>query len=123
MISPEESGRVGVLMFSKTDTRLGRELGLTGGYAELPAFQIVNDAHDVVAALTSRMVGLEYGSARDRATRASVWPTIAKVHGEFIRRVANLDGDAVKAAGLCDEIEAFQKQTLDPFVAEIEERD
>lgn len=109
-------------MFSKTDIRLGYELGLAGKYADLPAFQIVNDAHDLVAALTSRMVGLEYGGAVPGAPGAPGWSAIKRAHGEFIRRVANLGGDAVEAARLSDELEVFQKQAVDPFVADIKGR-
>ena len=104
-------------MFGKVDTRLGLELGLTGRYAGLPAFQIVNDSHDLVAGLTSRIITLEYGGDGDLYRHAPSWKDIKEQRAQFVRRVNGLRADAAKAARLSDEIRAFIAETLEPFIA------
>ena len=107
-------------MFGKVDTRLGQEFGLTGRYADLPAFQIVNDAHDLVAGLTSRIITLEYGGEGHLYVDAPSWKGLEEQRAQFVQRVNGLGGDAVKAAELCDEVEAFIAEILEPFVAACE---
>lgn len=107
-------------MFGKVDTRLGREFGLAGQYADLPAFQIINDTHDLVAGLTSRIVTLEYGGEGDLYVDAPSWDAIKQQRAQFIQRVNGLGADAVKAAELSDEVGAFITEILEPFVAACE---
>jgi len=109
-------------MFHIADVRLGREIGLTGRYAEVAAFQIVNDAHDLVAGLTSRIVTLEYGGEGHLYRNAPSWKWIEQERTQFALRVNRLEGDAVKAAALSDEIGIFITEVLDPFVAACEGR-
>ena len=103
-------------MFGRIDTRLGRELGLAGQYADLPAFQILNDAHDLVDGLTSRIVTLEYGGEGHLYVDNPSWKGIKARRAQFVQRVNGLSADAVKAAELSDEIRAFLKEILQPFV-------
>jgi hypothetical protein len=104
-------------MFGKVDTRLGREFGLAGQYAGLPAFQIINDTHDLVAGLTSRIVTLEYGGEGDVYVNSPAWKAIKEQRAQFVQRVNGLGGDAVKAAELSEEVRIFSEEVLDPFVA------
>lgn len=102
------------------DTRLGKKLGLKGMYAEVPAFQIVNDTHDLIVALTSGIIGLKYGPHAVELTGDSHWLRIEAEKNEFNQRLLALGSDAVAAAALADEVRAFMKATLAPAVAAIE---
>ena len=41
------------------DSRPGKALGLRGIYSDIPAFQIVNDTHDLVVAFTGAIISLK----------------------------------------------------------------
>jgi hypothetical protein len=88
----------------RIDDRPGRELGLTGRYADRPAFQIVNDTHDLFLSLTSRLVTLEYGKDGDAAKSRKLWPMINAEYARLADRLAVLKGDAVEAAALSEDI-------------------
>jgi hypothetical protein len=72
-----------VSVFHKIDKRLGKELGLTGLYADVPAFQIINDAHDLFLSLTSRLISLEYGRDQSVVKSWPQWPIVAAKRAEL----------------------------------------
>ncbi|WP_197423456.1 hypothetical protein [Sinorhizobium sp. Sb3] len=82
----------------RLDDRLGKELGLTGRYADVPALQIVNDAHDQFLSLTSRLVGLEYGPNGDACKSHPSWPAINIETSGLAGSLSALGNDAVRAA-------------------------
>ncbi|WP_366929457.1 hypothetical protein, partial [Mesorhizobium sp.] len=63
-------------MSRRIDERLGKELGLAGRYADVPAFQIVNDAHELFHVLRARLIDLEYGPSGEQVKRHPLWPDI-----------------------------------------------
>lgn len=91
-------------MPSKIDGRPGQELGLTGRYADEPAFQIVDGAHNAFLTLTSRLISLEYGSHGDAFKSQPLWGAIDMERCGFAERLAALGSDAVGAATLSDDI-------------------
>jgi len=104
-------------MLQNTDYRLGCEIGLYGIYAELPAFEIVNLAHDLVSAFTAKVVTLKYASGSSVYTNDTRWSIIDNMKTEFNRRVNQLNADPVEAAKLAEEIQAFVETVLDPLIA------
>ena len=96
-------------MSGRIDDRPGKELGLTGPYADMPAFQIVNDAHDLFLSLTSRLVSLEYGEKGSAAKSHSLWPMVDAERSRLADRLAALKGDAVEAALLSEDIRRLDK--------------
>ena len=91
-------------MSRKIDERSGSELGLIGRHAELPAFQIVNDAHDLFLTLRSRLVSLEFGSNGEAFRSHPRWPAIDMKRRGLADQLSVLGGNAVHAAALSDEI-------------------
>ena len=104
-------------MFKAPDKRLGRELGITGVFSDVPAFQIVNDTHNLLLAFTSRFMSLEYGEDGEAYKRDPQWQHIDAKSIEFSRRFDALNDDAVNAAQLAGEIRDFTKTVRDPLVA------
>ncbi|MEY9785412.1 hypothetical protein [Sinorhizobium fredii] len=104
-------------MFKAPDKRLGKELGLSGAFSDVPAFQIVNDTHNLLLAYTSRLISLEYGPLGEALKADPAWQEIDAKSIEFSRRFDALHDDAVKAAQLADEIRDFTKSAVDPVVA------
>lgn len=102
------------------DSRPGKALGLGGVYANVPAFQIVNDTHDLVVAFTGAIISLKYGPYGERLLKQPRWAEIEKKNIEFNQRRMVLGMDAVAAAALADEVRAFMKTALDPLVAGLE---
>jgi hypothetical protein len=97
----------------RIDDRPGRELGLTGGYADRPAFQIVNDAHELLLALASHLVSLEYGKRGGTAKTHPLWPMVDAEYARLADRLAALKGDAVAAAALSEDIRRLDKAAVD----------
>ena len=102
-------------MSRRIDDRPGKELGLTGRYADIPAFQIINDAHDLFLLLTSRLVSLEYGSDGDVVKSHPLWSAIDMEMSGLAGRLSALGGDAVRAAALSEEIRRLD-ETVDGLV-------
>lgn len=102
------------------DTRPGKTLGLKGLYADLPAFQIVNDTHDLIVALTGAIISLKYGPYGRDLTREPNWVEVEAKKNEFNQRRMALGSNAVAAAALADEARAFMKSTVDPMVRGLE---
>jgi hypothetical protein len=103
-------------MINEIDTRLGRVFGLSGAYADLPVFQIVNDTHDFAAAFTSRIIALEQGGDGNFYRSAPQWQSVTAIQADFRNRINNLKADALKAAALSEDILNFSKRVLDPLV-------
>lgn len=99
-------------MSRRIDDRPGRELGLAGPYADVPAFQIVNDAHDLFLSLTSRLVSLEYGEMGSAAKRHTLWPMVDAERSRLADRLAALKGDAVEAATLSEAIRRLDERVV-----------
>ena len=93
----------------------GKELGLTGPNADTPAFQIINDTHDLFLSLTSRLVSLEYGPNGDAFKSHPLWPAIDTERSGLAERLSTLGSDAVQAAALSEEIRRLQ-ETVDGLV-------
>ncbi|SDO05785.1 hypothetical protein [Ensifer sp. YR511] len=91
-------------MAPRIDDSPERELGLTGRYADTPAFQIINDTHDLFLALMSRLIGLEYGCDGDALKSHPLWFAIEKERFRLTDRLSALGGDAAVAAILAKEI-------------------
>ncbi len=102
-------------MSRRIDDRLGKELGLTGRHADVPAFQIVNDAHDRFLSLTSRLISLEYGPYGDAFKSHPSWPAIDIETSGLAGRLSALGSDAVRAAALSEEIRRLD-ETVDGLV-------
>lgn len=102
------------------DSRPGKALGLGGLYANIPAFQIVNDTHDLVVAFTGAIISLKYGPYRERLLNQPGWAEIEKKNIEFNQRRMVLGMDAAAAAALADEVRSFMKAGLDPLIANLE---
>ncbi|APO77134.1 hypothetical protein AM571_PA00250 (plasmid) [Rhizobium etli 8C-3] len=86
------------------DGRTGQELGLNGEYADRPAFQIVNDAHQSFLLLTGRLISLEYGSFGEAVKNHPAWPQINVKRTALAEKLLTLGGNAVYAAALSEEI-------------------
>jgi len=100
------------------DIRLGSELGLSGRYSSMPAFQIVNDTHDRYLALTSRLIDLKYGPRGDAFEGNERWVSIDGRISELAAALDALGGDAVRAVALLEEINRL-KYEMDGLAAEI----
>ena len=85
-----------------SDQRLGRELGLTGSYAEMPASQIVTRAHDRFMMLRSRFMHLKFGAKDRYVKRRSQWRRIDARMADLALVANVLDGDAVLAAAFSE---------------------
>ena len=85
-------------MSRRIDDRLGKELGLTGPNADTPAFQIINDTHDLFLSLTSRLVRLEYGPNGEAFKNHPLWPAIDTERSGPAERLSTLGSDAVQTA-------------------------
>jgi hypothetical protein len=88
----------------RIDERPGKELGLTDRHADVPAFQIINDTHDLFLSLMSRLVSLEYGPYDDACKSHPLWPAIDTERSSLAERLSELGSDAVRAAALSEEI-------------------
>lgn len=100
----------------KIDGRKGRELGLSGQYSDLPAYQIVNDAHGAFGLLTSRLLGLEHGEDGDRIKRDPRWTTVEEERKKLADQFRALGNNAEKAAGLSDSIRTMNR-TIDEIAS------
>ena len=101
------------------DERLGSELGLTGRFENVPAFQIVNSTHDTFLTLTSRLISLEYGSNGDAFTSHPSWDAIDILRSDLASQLSMLGGDARRAAFLSEKIRALC-ETVDHLVAAVD---
>lgn len=108
-------------MIPKLDCRLGGELGLSKRYRYKPAFEIINDAHDLLGALTSRLITFKYGGHGRFEELASRYALADTKRIEFSRRLERLDGNAVEAANLTDELNHFVEMFVDPWLIKFEE--
>ncbi|MCZ7448349.1 hypothetical protein [Rhizobium rhizogenes] len=108
-------------MIPNLDHRLGGELGLSKRYSDKPAFEIINDAHDRLGAFTSRLVTFKYGGHERFEEFASRYALADTKRIEFARRLEFLDGNAVEAANLTDELNRFIEMFVDPWLTEFEE--
>lgn len=104
-------------MSRRINERPGSELGLIGRHAEVPAFQIVNDAHDLFLTLTSRLVSLEYGSDGKAFRSHPLWPAIDMERLGLADQLSVLGGNAVHAAALSDEIRRLDEAVDDLVTA------
>lgn len=93
----------------KIDDRLGRELGLTGEYADLPTYQIVNDAHGAFGLLTSRLVSLEFGEDGERITSDHRWDEVDNQRKELAEGFRTLGNNAQRAAHLTETVREVNK--------------
>ena len=108
----------GVLELKGIDNRLGSELGLPGRYGDMPAFQIINDAHDLFLSLTSRLVGLEYGSNGEVFRSHPLWAAICMERFSLAARLSALASDAVCAAVITEEIRRLD-ETVDGLMTAV----
>ncbi|QTG17157.1 hypothetical protein G6M86_28105 (plasmid) [Agrobacterium tumefaciens] len=108
-------------MITNLDFRLGGELGLPKPYADKPAFEIITDAHDLVAAFTSRMIAFKYGEHEGFDELLSQYLFADAKRIEFSRRLELLDGNAVEAAKLIDELNYLIEVFVDPWLIKSEE--
>jgi len=100
------------------DSRLGKALGLVGRHAEVPAFEIVNDAHSRFLSSTSRLITLEYGSNGDAFKNHPLWPLIDRRRSHLAGQLSVLGGDAIGAAALLEEIRQLD-EVVDGVAAEL----
>lgn len=107
-------------MLEEIDYRSGKELGLAEAYWHKAAFEIVNDAHDHVGALTSRLMTFKYAQHGSFGENAFQYALANAKRIEFSRRLGLLAGNSVKAAELTDELVRFVETAVDPWLAEIE---
>ncbi|NTI26864.1 hypothetical protein G6M87_32440 (plasmid) [Rhizobium rhizogenes] len=108
-------------MIPNLDCRLGDELGLSKPYSDKPAFEIINDAHDLMGAFTSRLITFKYGGQGGFEEFAFQYALADTKRIEFSRRLELLDGSAVEAAKLTDELNHFIERFVDPWLSQIEE--
>ena len=100
----------------KIDGRFHCTQRLSENYPSKPSFQIVNDVHDLVAALTARLVTVKYGACASLYKATPEWSRVEEKLTEFNGRLAQIETDAVKAARLSDEINLFIKFVVDPLI-------
>ena len=96
----------------KIDSRPGREFGLVGSYADMPAFQIVNLTHEKFLLLTSRLIGLEYGKRSHLARGHPVWSEIDAERSRLADRLSKVGADPVAAAVLSQDIDRLEKTVI-----------
>ena len=97
-------------MCKRISNRLGRDLGLTGAHADVPAFQIVNDAHDRFFSLTSRMIGKEYDPDAEKIKNHELWSFVTRQRTAVAERIGELGGDAFRASNLITKIADIERQ-------------
>ncbi|MBO9102199.1 MULTISPECIES: hypothetical protein [Rhizobium] len=108
-------------MIPKVDCRLGGELGLSKCYRDKLAFEIINDAHDLLGALTSRLITFKYGGHERFVDLASRYALADAKRIEFSRQLEGLNGSAVEAARQTEELNHFVKIFVDPWLTNFEE--
>ena len=102
--------------FSKIDARPGRELGLSGRYADIPAFQIVTDTHDQFYSLNALFISIEYGQDKFSLKSHSEWPDIRTKVAGFSERLRKLNGNAIEAAALSEDVQKAEN-SLNALIA------
>lgn len=102
-------------MSLKLDKRLGRELGLDEFYADVPAFQIVNDAESCMNGLNAAITSLGYGPQGAAVRQSDEWDKISEKGIFFTRELRRIGTDPVKAAVLQDQINDYYNKVIVPF--------
>lgn len=97
------------------DDRPGWTLGLTGQYADLPAYQIVNDAHDCFLDVSSRLVGLEYGRNGAAVVSHPLWPAIEAERNRLAEWLSIVGADATAAAAISEEVRLLGRTADEAF--------
>lgn len=108
-------------MFPDLDCRLGVELGLPKHYRDKPAFEVINDAHDLVGALTSRLITFRYSGYEHFEELGAQYTLADTKRIEFSQRLERLDGNAIKAVNLIDELNHFVRMFVDPWLVKFED--
>jgi hypothetical protein len=102
-------------MDTKIDKRKGSELGLGADFADVPAFQIVQDAGSKVRAISGAIVTIEHGPLAASAAQHPSWSGMVAASIDFHQRFDALGQDAALAAQLIDETRAFWTGKLTPL--------
>ncbi|AKC10999.1 hypothetical protein G6L26_027815 (plasmid) [Agrobacterium radiobacter] len=108
-------------MFPDLDCQLGVELGLPKRYRDKPAFEIINDAHDLVGALTSRLITFRYSGYERFEELVAQYALADTKRIEFSQRLERLDGNAIEAVNLIDELNHFVRMFVDPWLVKFED--
>jgi hypothetical protein len=103
------------------DERLGRELGISGIFADVPSFQIVNDVASGLRWINGSMVSLMYGPHAEHVKAHKDWAKAEELWMNFQPRFVSLDADAVKAVALYEEVNVFIERYLLPIEASLKD--
>ncbi|QCJ00969.1 hypothetical protein [Agrobacterium larrymoorei] len=108
-------------MAPNLDSRTDAELTPSEHSRQQPGFEIVNDVYDLVGLLTSRLITFKYGD-HERFEEFANWYASANIKRiEFSRRLEGLNGNAVQAAKLAEELTQFIEISVDPWLCKFEE--
>jgi hypothetical protein len=102
-------------MDTKIDKRPGSDLGLGADFADVPAFQIVQDAGSKVRAISGAIVTIEHGPLAAAAVAHPSWSGMVAASIDFHQRFDALGQNAALAAQLIDETRAFWTGKLTPL--------
>lgn len=101
------------------DTRLGRELGIIGPYADVPGYQIRNDTTGKIRFVIGKLVTAEYGPRGERFKQHPRWQDLLDQAMRFQRRYDAHSGDAFYAHLLLQEVDAFRDGPMQQMLDEV----
>ena len=91
-------------MTSGIDERRGKELGLKGRFADVPAYQIIDDVQNRFLSLKARLIWLERSSSGEAYKKNPMWGAIDMEMSGIANRLSKIGGDALRGATLSEEI-------------------